>query len=252
MSWVFIALVSVVSQAQEYRIGTGDGLQVLVYNESNLHAEVVVSDRCEISLGLIGRVPACGVTAADLEERITKRYADGYLVNPSVSVKVTNHTNQRVDVLGEVEKRGPIFLERRATLIEVISMAGGPSGDNVVEVEVASSDGSRKSYEMSRLRSGEDVVHVQGGDRVTLKPGEVVFLEGEVKRPGTVVLRDGMTLTQALSLAGGLGEYANARRVFVKRKDGTRTRVNLGRIQRGQDEDFVLAADDYVVVQRGL
>jgi polysaccharide export outer membrane protein len=233
----------------EYHVGRGDSLHVQVYEEPTLSGEVVVNDACSISLGLIGAVAVCDLTLSEVEREITKRYAGDYLVSPSVAVRVIRYHSQRVDVLGEVEKPGPQYLEGQTSLIEVLSLAGGPRADNVVQVEIVGVDGSIRQYDLNRLPTEEDVL-VREGDRIYLRPGELVYVEGQIARPGAVLLTPGLTVTQALTLAGGPDETANLRRVQINRADGSIVRVNVARVHKGYDEDVVLTADDHLIVPR--
>jgi polysaccharide export outer membrane protein len=254
-TWALVAaLVAVwcapLARADEYRIGEGDGLAVQVYEEPTLSGEVVVSNECTVTLGLIGRVAVCGKTTDEVAAEVTSRYSGDFLVDPTVAVKVASYRSQRVDVLGEVARPGPQFLQGPTTLIEVVSLAGGPRSENVVVVDLLRADGSSQRYDLTELGGGEGV-YVTRGDKVFLRPGEVVYVEGQIKRPGTVTLSEGLTVTQALALAGGASEYANLRQVLVRRADGTKSRVNILRINRGIDEDPVLGPDDRLIVPGG-
>lgn len=250
MCGLALCLMPTVALAGDYLVGPGDALSVQVYDEPTLTAEVVVSETCTMTLALVGRVEACGKTPAELEATVTAVYANGYLVNPTVAVKVTRYHSQRVDVLGEVQKRGPLYLEGQTSLVEVISLAGGPTADNVVTVEVVAESGETHTYDMRTLTSSGQAVWVQPGDKVVLRPGELVYVEGQIKRPGVVTLKQGLTVTQALTLAGGTDDYANLRHVVIRHADGTNEVVNAFKAQRGRGVDPVLAPDDHVIVPR--
>ena len=83
-----------------------------------------------------------------------------------------------------------------------------------------------------------------------LRQGRHVYVGGEVKTEGQVPYQEGLTVSQAISLAGGPGEYAAIRRVFVLTKSGERTVVNLVRVREGRAEDPVLHPDDRVTIRR--
>lgn len=235
----------------EYRVGPGDVLDVRVYGEDDLSGLVVVSEDCTIPLAYIGRVAACGQSASVLGEAIRDAYAVDYLVNPAVAVRVEEYRSQKVDVLGAVAKSGPVYLRGPTSLVEVISEAGGPMGDNVVRVDVFSENGGVLHHKLPEVMLDPDGIVVSNGDTIILKPGEVVFLEGEVARPGSIIYTDDLTVTQALALAGGPREFAALRRVLVRRADGSKQRVNVVRIHRGLSDDVALAADDHVLVPTG-
>jgi polysaccharide export outer membrane protein len=233
----------------EYRLGRGDALFVQVYEEPSLSGEVVVSDACSVSLGLIGQVDVCGRLVSEVEREIVNRYDGAYLVHPTVAVKVTRFHSQRVDVLGEVAKPGPQYMEGPTTLVEVISLAGGPRAENVVRATVVRRDGSEQIYDLTRMPAAP--VLLAEGDQIILLPGDVVYVEGQVDRPGAITLNAGLTVTQALALAGGTTDYANLRRVLVNRAEGEKVLLNVLRVQRGLSDDVELQSDDHVIVPRG-
>jgi polysaccharide export outer membrane protein len=234
----------------DYKVGAGDELTVQVYQEPSLTVDVVVSDECTITLGLIGRVQVCAQTTDEVAAAVRDLYDGDYLVDPTIAVRVKKYHSQRVDVLGEVARPGPQYLDGETTLIEAISLAGGPKADNVIKAEIVGTDGQTRVIDLTQVDPA-DPVEVRRGDKIYLKPGEVVYVEGQIARPGVVTLSDGLTVTRAIALAGGAAEYANLRRVMVRRADGQKVRVNVQRVQRGVDDDPVLASDDHLVVPRG-
>jgi polysaccharide export outer membrane protein len=234
-------------RAEGYVVGAGDALHITVYDEPSLSGELVVTDGCTITLGLIGRVEVCGRSVSEIEAEVTERYAGGYLIEPAVAVKVVRYHSQRVDVLGEVAKPGPQYLEGPTSLIEVVSMAGGARADNVVNVEIVHPDGTVSEHDLTRMPMGEVVV-VRAGDQIFLRPGQVVYVEGQIARPGAITLATGLTATQALALAGGPTATANLRAVLVNRADGSKVRLNVNRVHRGVAEDVVLGSDDHLIV----
>lgn len=237
--------------AREYRVGPGDVLRVHVYNESELSGRVVVNDNCTVTLSLVGRLSVCGSTPYEVEVAVTQAYAEGFLVHPTVAVSVEEFRSQKVDVLGSVNETGPVFLRGRTSVLEVISEAGGPSHENVLNVEVVRRGGQRESYSLMDLVDNPNAVEVRAGDKVILQPGEVVYVEGEVKKPGVVLVSDGLTVTRALALAGGSLEYGNLRRVLIRRADGGQERVNVHRIQRGRAPDVPVGPQDQIMVPAG-
>lgn len=106
-----------------YQIGPGDQLQITVYNEPDLSKAYAVTAEGDVSLALAGRVRAAGLSVQQLEQELNRRFAE-YLVRPQVTVAV-QHFRQRFSVLGEVQKPGAYQLEKRTTVLEAISIAGG-------------------------------------------------------------------------------------------------------------------------------
>ncbi len=117
------------SQATEnltYVIGASDALAINVWKERDISQTVTVRPDGKISLPLLGDVQAAGLTpmqlAATLREGLEK-----YINEPQVTVVVTGTESQRVYVLGEVNRPGPMSLLPKMTVLQAISSAGGPS-----------------------------------------------------------------------------------------------------------------------------
>lgn len=106
-----------------YVIGPGDQLQIGVYGQPELSREYTVTAEGHLSMPLAGQLPAAGLSVVQLEDELRRRLAE-YLVNPQVTVAV-RQSRQRFTVMGEVQKPGSYPLEKRTTVLEAISMAGG-------------------------------------------------------------------------------------------------------------------------------
>ena len=108
----------------DYRIGPDDSLQVTVWKEPTLSGPFLVRPDGMISMVLLGDVRAAGLTpmhlAADLTERLRK-----FLQDPLVAVTVVAATSQRIYVLGEVQKVGPIEMSTEMSPLQAIAAAGG-------------------------------------------------------------------------------------------------------------------------------
>lgn len=111
--------------AQDYRISATDVLDVTVFQVPELSKSVRVSESGQISLPLIGAVPAAGSSVAELEAEIAGRLSARYMQNPDVSVFVKDAVSQRVTVEGAVSKPGIYSATGRTTLLQMIAVAGG-------------------------------------------------------------------------------------------------------------------------------
>ena len=107
-----------------YVIGAEDSLQVTVWKEPTLSGVVPVRPDGMISLALVGDIPAAGLTPMQLGTDIANRLKK-YIQDPSVSVVVTGVNSQRIFVIGEVGKVGPLMLSPGMTPLQAISAAGG-------------------------------------------------------------------------------------------------------------------------------
>ena len=108
---------------QNYRLGVGDLLTIEVYDEPDLTKEVRILNDGFISFPLLGSVKALGLTVEELENELTRRLAEKYLVNPQVTVFVKEFSS--IYVFGEVKKPGSFPLYGKLTLFEAIILAGG-------------------------------------------------------------------------------------------------------------------------------
>ncbi len=234
----------------EYRVGPGDKLKLHVYDEDGLSGELQVQDDCTVTVGLVGAMDACGRTPRELSDEIAEALKGDYLLQPMVDLRVIEFKSQRVDVLGEVHTKGPQYLQGPTTILDVVGMAGGTIADNVTHVEVVRADGTSSSYDLGALANSAPV-YVEPGSKVFVRPGDLIYVEGEVARPGSVGLADGLTLTRALALVGGPKDYANLRKVKILRAGGEQITVNVTRVLAGKEEDVVLRPDDHLLIPRG-
>jgi polysaccharide export outer membrane protein len=223
---------------REYAVGPGDVLTIKVWGNEDLTGEFVISAEGGFRFPLIGEVRAAGHSVDELGRIVSERLADGYLVDPQVEVVIKEYRSQKVFVLGEVVRPGTYPLDSRATLIEIISKAGGlgPEAGDSVEIVRA-----RENWERNKpLRPGQEGVgevvrvdllkllggkintkraEVRNGDTIFIPKGRVFYIYGEVKNPGKYTWEKDLTVLKAVIVAGGFSEIASKRRVKIRRQD---------------------------------
>lgn len=217
-----------------YKIGLNDEVKITVFDEPDLSTMYRVDADGSISFPLIGRVQAAGSTLSELQQRITTMLAAGYIRNPQVRVEVNQYKSQFVYVIGEVRAPGKITMTGTTmTLLEALALAGSPTSSASNEVIVvhpnrpdagaspAAGDveGSRITVNRKDLelgKAGQDVV-LQDGDIINVPSAQHFYITGMVRNPGTFVLDPGMTIQQAIALAGGLNERGSDRRIKISR-----------------------------------
>lgn len=236
--------------AQDYQVGAGDTLRVEVFGEPQLSRSALVPFGCSLDVDLIGAIRICGRTTREIAEDIAAHYAAGYLVAPHVIVQVATYGSQKIEVRGAVKTPGIQVLTGPTSLSQAITAAGGPDGDNVVDVDVVSASASEKTYQLSTLNLADPPVLVSGGDTIVLRKGRHVYVDGQVKTEGPVPFHEGLTVSQAVSLAGGPNEYALLRQAYILKANGGRVVVNLVRIRNGKTPDLILLPDDRVTLRR--
>jgi polysaccharide export outer membrane protein len=112
--------------ASRYIIGPEDSLQVTVWKEPTLSGNFPVRPDGMISLVLVGDLPAAGQTPMALSNDITQRLKK-YIQDPVVTVSVLGVNSQRIFLVGEVNKVGPVMLTPGMTPLQAIVSAGGLS-----------------------------------------------------------------------------------------------------------------------------
>lgn len=120
------------SQVEDYILQPQDVLRIFVFQHDDLNKQceaVSISKEYTISLPLIKTVNLSGKTVRQAEELIRVAYDKDYLVNPQVSVMVVKYSERSVNVGGAVNTAGRILFpqERGLTIVDAISLAGGPS-----------------------------------------------------------------------------------------------------------------------------
>jgi polysaccharide export outer membrane protein len=250
----------------DYQVGPGDVLDVTVYDNPELSRIPTVQTNGAISYPLLGEVQVAGLTVAEIQRKITNLLAKDYLVNPQVEVKVSRYESQFVSVVGEVNSPGRKPLRGRTRLIDVLTEAGGfkpsASGDVTITRTEGTFEGGQKSITVSITRSPspsmQDLVNLElvlrNGDIITAFPKAFVTVDGEVNRPGRYAIESDLTVTGAVSLAGGLTRFGSTS-VKVRRTDPTTGKttmieIDLKDVRNGKKADVVLVPNDVVSVSR--
>lgn len=167
----------------EYRLGANDQVEISVFGVQDLTKTVRINTNGQISLPLIGAVPAGGMTIPELESELTRRYAGSYLQNPQVTVFVKEFSSQRITLEGAVRQPGIYPLTGKTTLLQGIAIGKGldPLADLGGVVLFREIDGKKMAavYDIRDLRSGrvedpllygDDLVVVeQSGSKTALR-----------------------------------------------------------------------------------
>jgi protein involved in polysaccharide export with SLBB domain len=117
------AAAPVPSAVAGYRLGTGDKIRIIVFGENNLGGEYVVDGSGFIRLPLVGQLKAVGLTVGEFEQQMVTMLKDGYLIDPRVSVEVTNY--RPFYIMGEVNKPGEYPYVTDMSVLNAVALAGG-------------------------------------------------------------------------------------------------------------------------------
>ena len=242
------------SGVEGYVVGAQDVLEITLYDEPDLSRTVTVSEAGEVFLPLVERVPVAALTTPDIAALIEKRYKEGeFLVHPHAMVRVIEYKSQQVEVVGGVVRPGLYNLTGPTTLSEIVAQAGWIDAQAVNgQATVRRRDGTRITVDLAPLvRTGEGNLPLQAGDHVSVVEGEVIFIKGQVNKPGNYPFYQGLTANQALSLAGDASPVARLSGAFVLRGE-EQIRVNLKKIGKGRSPDVLLQPGDTLSVPESV
>lgn len=234
-----------------YRVGPADMLAIQVYEEEDLSGEFVVEEDGSVDVPLLGKVAVTGMTPGQIDDTLTAQLAARFLVDPQVSVRVSEYSSRPVQILGAVKKPGTYYLKGNTSLLDVLTLAEGITDESAFELRIQHKApvGSTDVVKLEPLvASGEGNLALQPGDVIFVPRGPLVYVSGQVDSPGTVPFLDGLTMMQALNKAGGTTRSANLRTVFILR-DGQRIKINAKRILMGKAADIALQPDDHLLVK---
>lgn len=210
----------------EYVLGSGDVIRISVYQNPDLTLETRVSESGAISYPLIGNARIGGLTVSDAEKRIADALKQGNFVRqPQVSILVMQVRGSQASVLGNVNRPGRYPLEvADMHLTDVLAMAGGVTGtgaDVVTVVGTRNNQAYRVEIDLPTVfaagKRGEDLI-IRNGDVIWVDRAPMVYIYGEVQRPGAQRLERGMSVIQLLAAGGGLTQRGTEKGMRLHRR----------------------------------
>jgi len=228
--YLFLLIVvygsTVVAAAQEmvngelaqYRLSSGDKIHIQVFNEKDFSIDVWLGDKAVISYPFLGDIQAAGMTVKELESHITRGLKGDYLIDPKVTVSVLQYRPFFVN--GEVNKAGSYPYQPGLTLRKAIALAGGFTEQASVDEIAVIHEHDPSQSQVTSLDTP-----LQPGDIVSVPVYSQVFVNGEVKRPGSYPFTPGLTLRKAIALAGGFTTRASEKKISVIHNDDAQKKV---------------------------
>jgi polysaccharide biosynthesis/export protein len=258
-----------------YHLGPGDEIRVQQPYAEELDGKIArIDDAGFATLPLVGKVKVAGLTIEQAEAELTSRLSE-LLLHPAPIISIVEYRSQPVSVVGAVNNPGVIQLQGSKTLLELLSLAGGLRQDAGSEVEITrhlangrvpvgrekldpSGQFSTSNIDLTKLLNGTNPganIIVYPNDVITVPRAELIYVTGDVKKPGGFPLTSGagISVLQAVSLAEGLGPQAAPKnaKIFRPRGDGPEKDeipVNVASIQAAKADDVALKPGDILFV----
>ena len=212
--------------AAEYRLGSGDVVRINVYQNPDLAIETRVTEAGLISYPLLGSIKVGGLSVTATEKLIADGLRSGNFVKqPQVTLVVTQVRGNQASVLGMVNRPGRYPIEvADMRLTDLLAMAGGTAvnGSDMVVV-TGTRDGKpfRAEVDMPSVfatgGTGKDML-INNGDSIWVDRQPLVYIYGEVQRPGPMRVERGMTVMQSLATGGGLTQRGTQKGIRIHRK----------------------------------
>jgi protein involved in polysaccharide export with SLBB domain len=239
----------------DYNIGPGDNLLVNMWGRVDMELNLTVNREGKVFIPKVGDIVCYGLTLEELQNRFEKKLSQVYS-EFNLSVSLGKIRTIKVFVYGEVKQPGGYTLSSLSTLFNALYAARGPNergsmrkvrllrgGKTVRQIDL---------YNFLLLGDASDDVKLESEDVVFVPlAGDLITMQGEVRRPAVYEILGGERIGDAIELAGGVKPTAYTSRVMVDRVGDADNRkvidVDLGKaIENGSG--LVMKGDDHVTV----
>jgi polysaccharide export outer membrane protein len=240
------------------QISSGDLLDLNVFDTPDLSGHFRVDERGEIALPLAGMIQVSGLTAEQVARGVELRLRQAdILKDPHVSVTVLEFATQGVTVMGEVKSPGVYPLLGARSLLDLISAAGGVTQRAGKTATITHrNDVNNPIVAHIEGAPGESAgvnIDIQPRDTIVVSRAGIVYVTGDVHRPGGFVLEnhDQLTVLQAIALAEGTSKTAALSKAKIIRTTAagrTEVPVSLKKIIASNEPDRTLYDGDILFV----
>lgn len=248
----------------DYVVGPQDVLRITVFDEPTMSGSYRVDADGSFQYPMLGRVTAGGRSVRDIEQLLRTKLEDGYIKRAQVAVDVDQFRSRSVFVVGEVRSPGKYPMTGQMSLIEALAAAGSTTSAASPDIlilrprdagatqpltpdQVERTNVQRINLADLQLGRLSENVTLMEGDTVFVPKAEKFYLTGQIRNPGAYTYERGLTVLQAISLAGGLTDKGSNRRLKVIRT------LNGKKTEQGIDlNDLIQPGDTLVIPQRLL
>lgn len=243
------------------RIAAGDLVSVDVFDTPELSAKLRVSEKGDIDLPVAGALHVGDLTAEEAAVDVEQRLRDSNILkHPHVEVFIQEYATQGVSVLGEVKNPGVYPELGSHSLLDFISLAGGITPTAGKQVSITHK-GDPDHPTVVIFDSSPEVakragVAIQPGDTIVVSRSGIVYVVGDLGKPGGFLIEnnDRLTAAQAVALAQGANKTAalNKSRLIRKTANGPEEiHVQLAKVLAGKESDVRLEDGDILFIPSG-
>jgi polysaccharide biosynthesis/export protein len=247
------------------QISEGDLLDIVIFDTPELSGRFRVNLKGDILLPLAGTLHVAGLNLAEITDAVSQRFKDAkILVNPEVTVFVAEFTRRTITITGEVRLPGVYPIVAPRTLTDTLAMAGGLNDTASRTVSIVHAADPKHIIHVTLNVGAQTPESIEEG-RMEILPGDaifvarsgVIYLVGELTRPGgfQVEHNNRLTLLEAVALAGGLTRTAKGSQTRLIRRSATgreELTVNLDRVLYGGGPDMLLTDGDILFVPTSM
>jgi polysaccharide export outer membrane protein len=262
-----------------YVLGPGDQFSMEIADLEELNGKIHrIDNDGTVSLPLVGRIQAAGLTLAEFEKTLDAKLVT-QLKDPHITITVTETLSQPVSVMGSVNAPGIHQIRGQQSLAEVLSLAGGLRPDAGYRVVVTRQErfgelpvpnakhdpvnrtitGDVNVPDLLEARNPAANIRILPHDLITVPRAKVFYVMGEVKKSGgfTLEQKDSVSIIQALALAEGTTPTAAKQRAMILRQVAgapkrSEIQVDLDKILKGKTPDVQLVPDDILYVPNSV
>lgn len=244
-------------RSEGYQLGPGDVVDVTVWAHPELSAKHTIGPDGKIQIPFVGSLKISGMTADRAGEFITRELSEDY-VGPLATVQIDQYTDNQILVLGHVSQPGVLHFTDQPTLLEALARATGTAGDSsLTRCAVFRGNNRMVWIDLRPLLRGQDTllnIRLRRNDIVYVPnpSDQLVYVMGQVSKPGAYPLTPDMSFLEALADAGGPTDAAQPSEIVLVHPDQhVQQVVNLHDYLHGKNvQNYALNRGDIVYVPK--
>lgn len=247
--------------APPLRIGPGDLIEVSMFENPDLSGRFRVDQNGDVAMPLIGHLHVAGATADEAAALIDKRYVEEQVLEPAgaqATVFIAEYATQGITVSGEVKAVGVYPALGVRKLQDLMVAAGGVTPLAASQIIITHKDDPGNPitvvYNPSALKPVIPDIQIFPGDSILVPRAGIVYVVGNVLKPGGIILdgRNQLTVEEAMAISGGSSKSPDLKRVQLVRTldDGRKEAITIpvNQIFKGRAPDVALQDGDILYV----